>query len=98
MKKIIFLLLATNILSAQQIGDADFNPQLKNPYYKTGEGPVIFIDESHNNFHTLSGRYKPFAEILEKDGYKVRPNSEKFSFESLSKAKILAISNALNER
>lgn len=98
MKKIFFLLLATNILSAQQIGDADFNPQLKNPYYKTGEGPVIFIDEAHNNFHTLSGRYRPFAEILEKDGYKVRPNSEKFSFESLSKAKILVISNALNER
>lgn len=98
MKKFFFLLLTTSILSAQQIGDADFNPQLKNPYYKTGEGPVILIDEAHNNFHTLSGRYKPFAEILEKDGYKVKSNAEIFTIENLSRAKILVISNALNER
>ena len=61
-------------------------------------GPLIFIDEAHNNFHTISERYKPFAEVLIKDGYNVKPFKKEFSIKELSASKILVISNALSER
>jgi hypothetical protein len=59
---------------------------------------VVFIDEAHFNFHTATGRYLPFAEFLRRDGYVVKGSTKKFSKESLSEAKILVISNALNEK
>ncbi len=61
-----------------------------------GEGPVVFIDEGHNNFHTKNGRYKAFASLLERDGYKVKEYEGPFDKDKLAEGKILVISNALN--
>jgi hypothetical protein len=99
MKKIFLALsLLTGFCFAQQIGDPDFNPPIINPAYPSGEGPWIYIDEAHNNFHTLDGRYKPFAELLSKDGYVVKPLKDTVTAKSLEYARILVISNALNRR
>jgi hypothetical protein len=98
MKALLMVLLACQVIAAQQIGDSTYNTKILNPEYAKGEGPVIFIDEGHNNFHTITGRYKPFAEVLEKDGYIVKPYDGAFSTEKLNNAAILVISNALNER
>jgi len=68
-----------------------------NPAYKTGEGPVVFVDEGHHNFHTIEGRYKPFSKLLERDGYIIQAHKGEFSRESLAKSKILVIANAVNE-
>ncbi|MBA4319261.1 MAG: hypothetical protein C0412_12745, partial [Flavobacterium sp.] len=92
-----FVLILTGILSAQQIGDPDFNPEIKNPAYKPNSGPVILIDEAHNNFHTMTGRYKPFADLIAKDGYIVKPNTIEFNLSALKDARILVISNPLNK-
>ena len=67
------------------------------PAYKLGEGPRVAIDEGHHNFHTATGRYKPFAELLRRDGYRVDALSKKFSAESLKDVEVLVISNALNK-
>jgi hypothetical protein len=32
-----------------------------------------------NNFHTADGRYKPFAELLRRDGYRVEALSQRLS-------------------
>ena len=58
MKKLylIFILFA-GIANAQQIGDPDFNPPIFNPAYQSEIGSNIYIDEAHNNFHTIDGRY-----------------------------------------
>lgn len=98
MKLPLIFILAFRIITAQQVGDSTYNPFIADPMYKPGEGSIILIDEAHNNFHTMSDRYKPFAGVLEKDGYDVRPNSISFSITGLGSAKILVISNALNER
>ncbi|KAF0140010.1 MAG: hypothetical protein FD122_2771 [Stygiobacter sp.] len=98
MKVIVMFFLVSRLILAQQVGDSTFNPQLPHPFYKAGSGPTISIDEGHNNFHTQSGRYKPFADILTMDGYNVKPYSKKFSLKELDGTKILVISNALNER
>ena len=39
-------------------------------------GPRVVIDESHRNFHTASGRYRPFAQLIGNDGYRVEPGRE----------------------
>ena len=89
------LFLLCPVVCAQQVSDPDFKPAIARPAYKEGRGPLVLIDEAHNNFHTASGRYQPFAELLRRDGYRVEPNAAPFSKESLKKAKVLVVSNAI---
>ncbi len=95
---VIVLLMATRIVSAQQEADPKYKPPLPRPAYESGKGPRVAIDEAHHNFHTAEGRYKPFAELLRRDGYRVDGLRQPFSAESLKGVDILVISNALHER
>lgn len=100
MKNYIAILLFSSSflkLIGQQVPDASFDPPILNPAYGQGKGPVIFIDEGHHNFHTMDGRYAPFAKVLAKDGYQVNPYKGLFESTKLQKGKILVIANALNE-
>ena len=93
--RVLFTLgLAVTAISAQQIADPNFNTKVERPAYKKN-GPRVLFDEAHNNFHTASGRYKPFADLITSDGYQVTPNKQKFSAASLKGFDILVISNAL---
>jgi len=97
MKKIFLALsILTGFCFAQQIGDPDFNPPIFNPAYPIGEGSKIFIDEAHNNFHTMDGRYKPFADLLARDGYIIQPLKDTIRINTLEQVDILVISNPLN--
>lgn len=92
-----FLFLFSGVLGcAQQVADTLYNPIISNPAYENAQGPVVLIDEAHGNFHTLSGRFKPFARLLEKDGYVVRASAEPFTKNQLNAGKILVIANALH--
>ena len=79
---------------AQQMADPNFNPHVEHPAY-TKNFPRVLFDEAHNNFHTTTGRYKPFVDLIFSDGYHVAPNRKPFSKESLQSFKILVIANAL---
>jgi hypothetical protein len=79
---------------AQQVADLDFDPKVAKPAY-TKKHPKVFLDEAHHNFHTASGRYKPFADLIANDGYQITPNKQKFSKETLKDCDVLVISNAL---
>ncbi len=92
-----FLLLLSSNLFSQQVSDTTYNPPIPDPAYSAGKGPVVFIDEGHNNFHTKDGRYKPFSNLLVRDGYTVKEYPGMFEAGRLSEGKILVISNALNE-
>lgn len=94
---LISLLIFAKDISGQQIDDAGFTPRIEKPTYPTGKGPLVLIDEGHNNFHTVNGRYKPFANLLRKDGYNVGPHKGLFSSQSLKAVDILVISNALHK-
>lgn len=83
--------------AAQQVSDTTFNPVLIKPEYKKGKGPVVLIDEGHNNFHTADGRYLPFARLLRADGYKVEGGSGDWNNPLPKEARILVIANALNK-
>jgi hypothetical protein len=81
--------------SGPQVADDRFSPSVSKPAYRKGEGPVVYLDEAHHNYHTIDGRYATFAELLRKDGFVVSPLQEKFSAEGLLDAEILVIANAL---
>ena len=85
-------------ISAQQVADTEYKPPIAKPAYASGKGPLVLLDEAHFNFHTATGRYLAFAELLRRDGCVVQGSSAKFTKEGLKAAKILVIANALNER
>jgi hypothetical protein len=95
---VLVLLAGTGIASAQQVPDLKYKPPLPRPAYEGGKGPRVAIDEAHHNFHTADGRYKPFAELLRRDGYRVDGLRQLFSAESLKGVDVLVIANALHER
>lgn len=77
----------------QQIADRDFKPAIAKPAYEK-YGPLVVLDEAHANFHTASGRYKPFADLLEADGYRVVAGRQ--SFTTITEdTRVLVIANAL---
>ena len=94
---LLALFFFCSMLFSQQVADVNYNPEIPKPEYEPGEGPVVFIDEGHHNFHTKNGRYKSFSNLLERDGYQVEEYKGVFTREKLEQGKILVISNALNE-
>ncbi|MFI5454789.1 MAG: hypothetical protein ACHRXM_05000 [Isosphaerales bacterium] len=81
-------------LGGGQRADPSFDVKVARPAY-TQQHPRVMIDEAHHNFHTAGGRYKPFADLVANDGYRVSPNREKFTRQALEKCEILVIANAL---
>ena len=94
---LVFAGLICGSVFAQQVPDTAFNPPVPYPMYKTG-GPIVLVDEAHFNFHTVEGRYQPFAALLRRDGYNVKASKTAFTRDSLREAKILVIANALSEK
>ena len=79
---------------SQRVADPDFDTKVAQPAY-TSAGPRVLFDEAHHNVHTATGLYKPFADLITSDGYRVTPNTRKFTPASLNDFDILVISNAL---
>ena len=78
----------------QQLADPDFKPAVEKPAY-TSVHPLVILDETHGNFHTASGRYKPFADLLQADGYRVAAGTQLFTAAALQETQVLVIANAL---
>src|ERR1041384_8411636 len=81
------------IIHAQQVADPDLFSTVAKPAYKHN-GPKVLFDEAHHNFHTTTGRYKPFADLMGNDGYQFTPNKQKLSADVLKGYRILVIANA----
>lgn len=78
----------------QQIADPDFDSTVDKPTFRE-KRPKVMFDEGHHNFHTAAGRYKPFADLITNDGYRVTPSKAKFTKQSLEGYDVLVIANAL---
>ena len=94
----LLVLLSACTVVAQQFGDPSFKPRIDSPAFAEGAGPLVAIDEAHYNFHTATGRYKPFAEFLRRDGFVVRGSQVALLKDGLSSMRVLVIANALHER
>jgi hypothetical protein len=91
------LLLVVSTASAQQVPDLAFAPAIERPEYDNGRGLVVLVDAAHLNFHTADGGYMAFANLLRRDGYRVASSTEAFSAETLGRADVLVIANAMHE-
>ncbi len=78
---------------APLVADQGFAARVEHPAYTTSH-PHVTIDQAHNNYHTMSGRYGPFAELLTLDGYRVSSNETPFTSTSLRAVDVLVIANA----
>jgi hypothetical protein len=78
-----------------QAADRSFVPIVAEPAYTGRPRPAILIDGAHYNIHTASGSYRPFAELLRRDGYRVRGLNDPLSSPALRDASVVVISNAL---
>jgi len=95
---LLILSVATQLpAAAQQRADINFTPEVEQPTWLYGTGPLVVIDEAHHNFHTLDGRYRAFALLLQADGYRVEAGTESFTPGSLDRIDILVIANAIAE-
>lgn len=64
---------------------------------ETGAGSIaIHIDQGHANYHTLTGRFAPFARLLRDHGYLANPFDNQFSSSSLQDVEVLVVANALH--
>lgn len=84
--------------SGPQIADTSFDPPISRPAFPAGQGPLVLLDEAHFNFHTLEGRYAPFARLLGRDGFVVRSLRDPWTKSALAAAKVLVVANALGAR
>jgi hypothetical protein len=78
-----------------QDADASFRPQIGAPAFGDARRPRIAIDEGHSNFHTADGRYRPFARLMERDGFRVIASPGQITPEALRNVDIFVTANAL---
>ncbi|MGN7610535.1 hypothetical protein ACQZV8_00435 [Magnetococcales bacterium HHB-1] len=103
MRFILFLLsfhlfMAGDLIAGDKKKDLPYHPVVSQPTYPAKQGPTVYVDEAHNNWHTIKGRFNVFANLLEQDGYVVKPSKKPFSKEMLADKKILVVSNALHDK
>ena len=66
------VVISCAVAAGQQIADPGFNVRVDSPSY-TKNFPRVLFDEAHNNFHTSTGRYKPFADLIFSDATSTGP-------------------------
>jgi hypothetical protein len=81
--------------STSQVPDFRYEPTVEFASYPARSGPRVLIDEAHSNYHTVDGRYAPFAAQLRADGYIVEGLAAPATPETLGTGDIYVISNAL---
>ena len=81
---------------AQHLPDTTYKTIVEHPAFSKNS-PRVMFDEAHFNFHTSTGRYKPFADLLMNDGYRIVVNRQPFTKKLLESFKLLVIVNALAE-
>lgn len=86
----------SQLAGAQHLIDPEFKTTVERPAYPKS-APRVMFDESHYNQNTSTNRYKPFADLLMSDGYRIVVNRQSFTKKSLDSFKVLIIVNALGE-
>src|SRR5262245_57950421 len=80
---------------AQQAADPQADLSVAQPASSSAHAPHLVIDGGHNNFHTVDGRYAPFAQLMRNDGMRVDGSTGPFTDQSLEGVDVLVIANAI---
>jgi hypothetical protein len=93
---ILALALGGDPAAAQvAVADAATAMSVAHPAYPHDKGPTIGVDAAHNNYHTIEGRYGPFATLLRNDGFRVTSVRNRIDPAALRGLKVLVVANAL---
>lgn len=95
---LLVLSAATGCRPAGQRADPAFRPSPMARAVHGSRAPQVLIDEAHGNFHTATGRYRPFADVLRAAGYRVGRLRGPLAAKALRGASVLVIANALAAR
>jgi hypothetical protein len=74
--------------------DPGYFPRLMRTAYNR-RGALVMIDEGHWNLHTAGRRYQAFAQLLQRDGYRITSSNQEFVPELFRGVTVLVIANAL---
>jgi hypothetical protein len=91
-RRLVLVAAVTAPLHAQQVADTSFDMSVARPAHTTRR-PNVLLDEAHNNFHTASGRYLPWANLMRNDGVNVSPSTAVISAAVLKGVDVFVISN-----
>jgi hypothetical protein len=80
-----------------QAADPGFDPRVARPAYADTH-PCVLFDAAHYNSHTAGGAYRPFADLLRRDGYDVRANRQPVTRSVLAPCDVLVVANALGAK
>lgn len=85
-------------LMAQWKPDMGAVPDIKNPAYPSGKGPVVLFDNAHHNKPKIDGLMSPFVEVLRRDGYRIRTAERRLDEQLLEGVDILVLINGIDEQ
>jgi hypothetical protein len=74
--------------------DTSYAVDVAQPAYTTSHPRVLF-DEAHHNHHRASKSYRPFAKLIENDGYRVIPLRKDVTPHNLAGAAVLVVVTAM---
>jgi len=74
---------------------ADWQPAVAAPQFPPNAGPRVLVDAAHGNFHTIDGRFAPFAALLRADGYRVAGADQPITPALLATTAVFVIANAV---
>jgi hypothetical protein len=94
---VLSLTLMASPALAQQVPDDKADVSVAAPAWRRDAGPVLAIDAAHKNFHTIDGRYAPFAALARNDGFRVIGSDAPFTAASLAKIQLLVMANAAED-
>lgn len=93
---IVFCVLAIQVFAQQQRPDLDFEVNIKSPKYVGETTALIGVDASHNNLHTVDSGFRPFAKLMQADGYQLQSVSN-ITAENLKSLNTFIIANPIHQ-
>jgi len=94
---VIFAAVNGGMATAAEAAVPDFGTDVSvgHPAFPVGGGPAVGVDAAHNNYHTIEGRYGPFASVLRNDGFRVLSVRTHIDPGALKSLTVLVVANAL---
>ena len=100
MKCVFGLVLAATLASSAHAdtevqfpmrNDPNFSTKVEKPNFETETGPLIVIDDVHNNCFITTGLILPLLELLKSDGYRIDFSGRQLDLAALDQADIFLV-------
>jgi hypothetical protein len=80
-------------MAAQQVPDPAYAWAPRSPAFARDAGPVVLVDGSHHNVHTVTGQFRGFAGVARADGFRVHSLDGPLSAPALAACAVFVIAS-----